>query len=655
MKQRAFLFCALFFYKISNFRFYVMGKIVLFIILYLSISNVFSQFQIKGIVIDKETRLPLAFANITANNSVITHSISDIDGKFQINSINLINTLNCTFVGFDNLTIKVEGKDYLIIEMLSTANLLVDIVLNEKDNPANKIIRKVIKNKEFNDPENLNTFKYNAYNKNVFDIIPNLSRDTISFNKVFQNGRFFITESVTSRQFIKPDLSETKILASKVSGFKNPSFAALETDNQPFSFYRDNIKLGNIYYLNPIAKGSLNKYKFRLEDEIIKNQDTIFIISFNPRKNKNFDSLSGLLYINSNKYAIQNVTAYPFEKGKINLKIQQQYKLINNEFWFPEKLNYELRIGEDKTSKYNGVAVNGKSYISDIIINSEIKSEAIDLVSGKMAIDANKKDTIFWNKYRIEALGAREIATYKVVDSIGKKYKFDNLLSFAEHFDTGVYRLKYLNIRTNKLFGYNLFEGYKFGGGLYTNQNVFGRFSIGGYANYGVTDKKWKFGFGGQYEISKKNNMLLSVEYINDLVETGNFNSNISNQSFFRKIVGFSFNKIIQNSINLKFRTSQYLNWNINFSRASVTPLFFKSIDDNKSFVNSEATLSLRYAYKEKFINTIGKTLSQGTIYPIFLFQISKGFLNLFQGEKDYEKIQLLMYQSIFTKKPWQN
>lgn len=71
-------------------------------------------------------------------------------------------------------------------------------------------------------------------------------------------------ESVSELKFIAPDISEETVIASRVSGFKNPNFASLATDLQPFSFYKDNIKLFDIQYLNPISKGSLKKYSFRI-------------------------------------------------------------------------------------------------------------------------------------------------------------------------------------------------------------------------------------------------------------------------------------------------------------------------------------------------------------------------------------------------------
>jgi len=60
--------------------------------------------------------------------------------------------------------------------------------------------------------------------------------------------------------------------------------------------------------INPIGKGSINRYNYRLEDTIYSFlPDTLFVISYCPEKGKKFDGLTGILYINTNGFAIQNV------------------------------------------------------------------------------------------------------------------------------------------------------------------------------------------------------------------------------------------------------------------------------------------------------------------------------------------------------------
>ena len=81
---------------------------------------------------------------------------------------------------------------------------------------------------------------------------------------------------------------------------------------QSVGFYDDLISIDAKKYVNPISKGSKNKYIFVLESSFKdENNDSIFTISFRPYRNTNLNSLKGTLTINSDNWAIQNIKAKP--------------------------------------------------------------------------------------------------------------------------------------------------------------------------------------------------------------------------------------------------------------------------------------------------------------------------------------------------------
>lgn len=611
----------------------------------------FSQNKIQGIVLDFTTKEPLAFANITFNDNPVLHVTTDIDGKFNFKSNDEFKKLVCTYVGFEKFeTNELINLNQININLFPISNSLNEVVINKNNNPANRIIKKVIENKELNNPENISTFQYKSYNKNVYDIIYNSCKknDSIKINKFLKNGHVFLTESISNRTYVKPDITEIVIVASKTSGFKDFKLATLETDMQPFSFYNDNIKLLEKNYLNPISNGSLKKYDYKLEDEIIKSNDTIFVISFKPKKNKNFDSLKGLLYINSIKYAIQNVIASPFEKGSINLKIQQQYQLIEKEYWFPEKLNYELDFGKDKKSKNTGISVNGKSYISDVSLNISVNKKTF-LNNITLADNSNKRSSKFWDNNRVEILNQKEIGTYKTIDSLGKRYNFDHKMLIMEKIIQNKYPTKYFDIDLSKSLIYNQFEGYRFGTGVVSN-DYYSRtlFKSSAYVGYGIKDKLLKHGTAFYYIISKKNGIEIGYEYKNDLVENGFFEPNVYNEIFnFRNIIGSSYNKINENKFNFMFKPIKYLSGNLSYQHRNINSVV---INNNESFNETSFSFNLRYAFNEKTTNTFGKEIMLESKYPTLNFHFTKGFENFVKGELDYERIQVSAFQTFYTK-----
>jgi len=290
----------------------------------------YSQNLVQGKIIDSKTKRALAFVNIIFNDNPYFGTTTDIDGKFSFNSAVSTEKLTCSYVGYDKLEIDLSKQTNLseiLIELNPSQQVLNEVLVRASENPANRIIRQVTKNKDLNNPENISSFKYTSYNKNTYNFIVNDSLKSKDLkhhmDSSLKGGHLFFSESVSERKFIKPDISEEVVLATKVSGFKNPSFSTISEDIQPFSFYKDYITILDINYLNPISKGSLKKYAFMIEDTLLQKLDTTFIISFKPRSKKNIEGLKGLLYINTNKYAIQNVIAEPYETGLLISKFNR--------------------------------------------------------------------------------------------------------------------------------------------------------------------------------------------------------------------------------------------------------------------------------------------------------------------------------------------
>ena len=618
----------------------------------------YGQDLIQGVVIDKETKEPLAFANLSIKNSD-RQFMCDVNGKFSFVSAVKGTEILFSYVGFEKLKFQVDEKSStnIIVEMQSTHNNLDEVVVIANDNPANEIMRKVILNKNKNNPENIQSFQYSSYNKIIYDYksLDANKKDSINFRNKLKGGHFFMMESVTERKFLKPDISEDVVLATKVSGFKSPSFASIATDFQPFSFYNDNIKFFNINYLNPISKGSLKKYKFHIEDTLTSEKDTVYIISFKPRVNKNFDGLKGLLYINSKKFAVQNVIASPAEKGRIDIKIQQKYTLINDEYWFPQQLNFVVQLNDFPNEK-TPLVMDGKTYITDVKLNLPLDKKKFTNQVARLDENARTKDSVFWKKYRVESLNSIDQRTYQVIDSIGKKKNFDAYLSIIEKMMQNKFPLKYIDIDLDKTFLYNKYEGLRIGSGFYTNDDVSKKISFNGFLGYGLKDQQLKYGSGLIFKISKKNEFNLGLEYQNNLIETGkNWVQSVEDNLLnYRRFIGYQYDKINQVGVSIHFRSFKYFSWDLSFNQTNTDPKYSYEFNDGiqsfRSYKNSTLDLNLKFAYKEKFVNSFHQNISMGTKKPIVFISYSRGFKNLFNGNFGYNKMEIAVEQSIYTK-----
>jgi hypothetical protein len=628
-----------------------MIQLIRLFILFAFVNTAFSQTKLSGKVIDAETKQPLAFANLVFNHKQNLTVTSDIDGKFNISASENITSVACSYVGYDRLVTGIKDPGFIVIP-LKSSNALDEVLITPEDNPANRIIRNVIKNKDKNNPEHITSFKYTSYNKIVYDLETEGDTKRHKENLEAQKNmksHLFIMESVSERKFIAPDFSEEVVTGSRVSGFKNPTFASLATDLQPFSFYKDNIKLFDVQYLNPISNGSLKKYNFRIEDTIFQNRDTVYVISFKPKKDKNFEALKGTLYINTNKYAVQNVIAAPFEKTKIAIRIQQQYTLIKGKYWFPEQLNYKLSVD-------GYIEADGRSYIKDVELETPLRKRDFAIESVRIDKMATKKDSLFWDKHRAGELTQLEDRTYKKIDSIGRENNFDRILSVV----TKAVQLKIpigiFDLDVSKTFVYNKYEGWRPGIGLFTNEKFSGDWHLGGFFGYGLKDYEWKYGGEIQYTFSHKNEFTVAAKYQNNLVEAGSYGLNYSGQNAFtlRNFIAFQMDRIRQQAFAVGFRSMRYFKWDLTLGRTETTPQY-PILSGNPSasglkYVNTDARVDLRFAFREKLVESLNQRVSVGSEYPIFYLSYSRGLKDLFDGSLDYNKIEARLEQTFFTK-----
>ncbi|MFN9115409.1 MAG: carboxypeptidase-like regulatory domain-containing protein, partial [Bacteroidota bacterium] len=122
-----------------------------------------AQFQINGIIRAQDSRVALPFVTITDNTGQET--LSDIDGRFVIESKSPLIALKISYLGYTAREIFVDtSKKFYEIE-LSPKIDLIEKVQRLSDQKGLEIIKKVIDKKSQNDPEKkLQNFEFKAYN-----------------------------------------------------------------------------------------------------------------------------------------------------------------------------------------------------------------------------------------------------------------------------------------------------------------------------------------------------------------------------------------------------------------------------------------------------------------------------------------------------------
>jgi hypothetical protein len=666
----------------------VFKRIALFFLFFLPAFIGYSQRIVSGRVIDYETKMPLPFVNLAPLNQSQGTS-TDIDGKFILHSNEEIKALKLSYVGYENLVYTIKDKDNPIkLEIILKPAVigLNEVVITSTENPVLRVIRKASSSRSANDPEKLGSFSYTSYNKmyvtsdmyrfedtmNVFDH----SRPKGPVAKVLEKQHLFLTESVSKRNYLYPKRNNEKVIAARISGLKNPAFTMLATQLQSFSFYDDQIDLLGKKYLSPISKGSSVRYVFAMEDTTYQGLDSIFIVSFQPKKGKNFEGLKGVLYINTNGYAIQNVIAEPVNfRDPVSIKIQQKYEFIDNRQWFPVQLNADwtynnillndssieatnqVREADDDNERI--VAVS-RTYIRDIVINPQLKAKDFGRIEMEVLPDAGEKDEGFWKAYRADSLNQKEKETYHIIDSLGNAKKLDLKLKFISVLLSGKLPAGRVSFELVRFIDYNDYEGLRIGLGAHTNEKISRFFSVGGYFAEGTEDKDEKYGADLSIFPTGLTGFCINAAYSHDLIESAGIKffeeKKLQVSESYRRYMVIKMDHIDKKELSCSFRAFDYLRANVFFNSQLRNPTdkyeFGITVNGetplDTSFNFTELGLQFRFLFREKFINIMNTEVSEGSDYPILYGNITRGFDGLLNGEFEYYKFDLRL-EKIFT------
>ncbi len=639
--------------------------------LFLSIITQAQNINISGKVIDAQTLEPLAFVNIIAENPKFGAS-TDIDGKFSFYVPENSQILKLSYVGYKTKSYIINGKYKNNVIIMQKINLeLSEVVIVPGINPAHRIIKKVIENRDNNNPEKNLDFTYTSYNKLVFTADATmLKNDTITPDTVKTNIEKFLSkrdimlmESVSERYYKKPEKNFEKVIASRVSGLKDPFFAFLATQIQSFSFYKELISIGDKNYLNPIADGSIPKYYYQMEDTTYSGVDTVFIISFRPYTKTNFDGIKGSLYINTNGYALQNVLAEPAKNGGgMEIVIQQKYELVDSLHWFPVQLNTDIIVKNIQLGSLYLMG-NGRTYIKNIEINPKIRNSIFSNTEIEVIPNAGVQKNEYWIKYRYDSLTQKDLETYRFMDSIGKEMKFDKRLKNLQTFLTGKIAVKFIDIDLDKIVVFNEHEYCRLGLGLHTNSRITKYVSVGGYFGYGFSDKAFKYGFDAMFNFDHFYDLHFTFAYKKDLSESANpkfMNERygLLSSEIYRDYFVIQLDRVEQKHFDLNFIMLKYLKTSVAFDVINKHPDFDYYFGKREGGVSvlfnnfnfTTLTVGLRYAFKETFIKTPNYKFSMGTKYPIVEFQYTHGFDELLNGQYEFNRYEAKIDASFYTK-----
>lgn len=491
-----------------------MKKITFIILLFIAFSI---NAQIKGNITDKNGE-PLSFVSVYLNKTVTGTTTND-NGDYILNLKKTGKyTVIFQFIGFTTLKkeVNITSFPFKLNVVLAEENVqLQEIVISTKDNPANRIIKNVIANKD------KNTDKYANYTAKFYS--RGLTRIKDAPEKFFgqstgdfgggldstRSGIIYLSETFSNISFQKnPKKFKEKISASKVSGQDN-GISFNRAEESKLDLYENSLEVFN-GLVSPISSNGFSYYKYKLVGTFYdKNGKLINKIKLIPKR-KNDRVFEGFIYIVEDDWALYgtDVTA---TGAQVNIPIVNSLKLkqgynyseeIDGWVLINQTIDFDISIFGFKPSgkfSYTYSDYNFKPTFTESTFTNEVLS---------FDENATKKDTVFWNKLRPVPLTQEEISDYKIKDSIkvlrkSKKY-LDSLDAKGNKFGwlDPITGYTFSNTFEDKSFsyngpllktGFNTVQGFYTGAGFsyFKSLNKKGKWwGAGVNANYGFSDKR---------------------------------------------------------------------------------------------------------------------------------------------------------------------
>lgn len=631
-------------------------------------------FNFNGIVTNAETFEVIPFANVVTSDGH-NGTMTDIDGRFHL-SIARQDSISFSCVGFVSQKRWCSESDmHLEVKLIPNITQLEEVTIYAGENPADVIIRKVMKNKGLNDPDEMIGYTHKVYDKMIFtadtthsQIIEQTVSDSAgkTLKDFLDKQHILILETVSQKTHYK-DRDKEKVLASRVSGLQNPLFIFMISQLQSGSLYHDRISILDADYITPLAPGSLDRYFFTIEDTLTygASLDSTFVISYHPRKGTNFTGLKGLLYINTFKWALESSTAGPADTTSLmGIRIVQKYHRIND-IWFPEQSQADLviyaaliQVG-DRSAPVVGI---GKRYISEVSFSPADYEVPFDNLAVEIEADALKDGRLHMTDFRSVPLTPKDIETYRVIDSIGEEEDFDSKLRIASSLMQGKLPWRFLEFDLGKVLNYNPFQGLYVGMGARTNYKLSSNVSLGGYGGYGLKDHLWKYGSDLNMMWSAKHDFFTNVGYSYDLIEMGDSRLGRFDQPVITDLIRpYLLNSLDRNErlwAYSDFRAFRWFTFHAGYEYSFVDVLSdynfvepFETVNIYKDqFQFSTIELGLRFAFREKLMQNPTGLIAAGTKYPVLELGYEYGLPDFAGSEYSFHRMEArLDYSYRFT------
>ncbi|MBE6276128.1 MAG: carboxypeptidase-like regulatory domain-containing protein [Bacteroides sp.] len=508
-----------------------------------------------------------------------------------------------------------------------------------------------------------------------------------------------VDETLTQTVYRKKPESEKNIIKGLNSTGVNELFntgdmltTVLKDVFQNVNVYEDRVRLLQYPFDSPISDNGIGFYRYYIMDTIYVEQDKCFHLSFVPNNSQDF-GFTGHLYIMADStFRLKQCVLNLPKKTDVNfvedMQILQQFGALPTGEW--------VQLTDDMLCELN--FFGGHFMVRRVTHNSDYSflevPERIFKKKGKEIKDVNAmmRNDEFWNRYRATELTESESNMSGFVDNLAKikgfKYLLFGLKALIENFvETGTkdHPSKVDIGPINTMITSNYIDGMRLRASAQTTANLNPNWFFKGYVAYGFKDERMKYLGQVEYSFDKKgylprefpkHSIAVSYQYDNMLPSDKFINTDKDNVFTSLKWAKQDlYNYERKFTINYEHERENGLKTSVMLRHANYEPcgrLFYRTMKgesqlqqaiaegsitgesfmhtpfNTKDITVAEATLGVRYAPGETFVNTKQRRLPINLDAPVFSLSHTFGINGLLGSEYKYNFTEAGAYKRLW-------
>lgn len=677
-----------------------------FVLLLLIFSLAIDAQTIRGVVVDEETGDSIPHPGLQYKKDKVVVS-GGSDGSFSIPRLN-DEYLTVSAVGYKTLQILIGPNTpaRMRITLKPDTKRLKEVTVrgkkgkySRKNNPAVELMKRVIAAKKRNDLENHDYYRYDKYQKltlAVNDITPAEVEKEKGKNRQWlvnqiefcpYNNKLIlplsVDETVTQHIYRKdPKKEKTIVLGQRATGVNdliqtgemlNTVLKDVFTD---VDLYDDQIRLLQYPFTSPIGKDAIAFYRFYIVDTVYVDRDECYHLEFTPNNQQDFGFRGELWVLTDSTLHVKKCRLSLPRKSDVNftdnLSVTQEFTKLPNGEWVltTDDMYVEMSVVDFLTKAVVIRTTRMTDYAFDPIPDKAFKGKA----KVKYDPSSRMRGDDFWADNRTVELTGSERGMGTFIDNLTKTKGFKYLLFgmkvlIENYVETGgKTHPSLVDIGPiNTMVSTNFIDGMRTRLSAQTTANLNPHLFVSGYYARGWDSRKnyykgqvtysfnkkeympWEFPkrtltFTSTYDVCSPSDKFMPTD--KDNVFTSFKWTDVDKMMFYnRQELAFEYEQDWGFKTTVRLKTEE----NEACGKLYFTPLSLYDADppalEHGKIRTTEASIELRYAPGETYVNTKQRRLKINYDPPVFTLSHTVGVKGVLGGDYNYNFTEASVYK----------